>query len=86
MHEQLNGAIIGLGKIAQSAHIPAYLSDKFKGKICISAGVDVSESNRNIFKKLIPDAHVYPTIEEMYSGNKIDFMRYEVRSLRSEVS
>jgi predicted dehydrogenase len=70
----LNGAIIGLGKIAQMAHIPAYLNYKFKDKIRITAGVDISENNRSILKKLFPEASVYPTIEEMYSNNNIDFI------------
>lgn len=70
----LKGAIIGLGKIAQTAHVPAYLNARFKDKIRISAGVDISETNCNLFKNSFPEALVYSTIEEMYSENDIDFV------------
>ncbi|MFA5405488.1 MAG: Gfo/Idh/MocA family oxidoreductase, partial [Ignavibacteria bacterium] len=70
----LRGAIIGLGKIAQTGHIPAYLSKRVKNKIDIVAGVDISESNSKIFLKLIPGARVFSSADEMYKNQKIDFV------------
>jgi predicted dehydrogenase len=70
----LKGAIIGLGKIAQTAHIPAYLSKRVKSEIKIAAGVDISKSNSDAFRKLIPDARVFGNIDEMFKNLKVDIV------------
>jgi predicted dehydrogenase len=68
----IRGAIIGLGKIATTAHLPAY--DKMKDRIEIVAGVDTQEESRNSFKEKYPDVRLYPGIEELFSNEKIDFI------------
>lgn len=70
----LKGAIIGLGKIAQTGHIPAYLSERVKGKIKIIGGMDISEANSKAFQKTIPDAKVFSNAEDMFKNIKIDFV------------
>jgi predicted dehydrogenase len=70
----LKGAVIGLGKIAQTAHIPAYLNKRVSGKLKIVAGVDISETNSDAFSKLIPDAIVFASADEMFRKMKLDFV------------
>ncbi|MCX6163756.1 MAG: Gfo/Idh/MocA family oxidoreductase, partial [Ignavibacteriae bacterium] len=70
----LKGAIIGLGKIAQTGHIPAYLSERVKDKINIVAGVDISKSNLEEFLKLIPIAKIFSSADEMFKTLKVDFV------------
>lgn len=55
------GAIVGLGNVALNGHLPAWLkSTGFK----ISAGIDSDPSRRDAFKKLVPDAAVFSSLEE----------------------
>lgn len=70
----LKGAIIGLGKIAQTAHIPAYLNERVKRKIDIIGGVDISESNGKNFLDLVPNAKLFSSAEEMFKSVKVDFV------------
>jgi predicted dehydrogenase len=70
----LRGAIIGLGKIAQTAHIPAYLSNRINKKIEIVGGVDISKSNSEAFLKLVPGVKIFSNADEMFKNLKIDFV------------
>jgi|WetSurMetagenome_2_1015567.scaffolds.fasta_scaffold38008_2 predicted dehydrogenase len=70
----LKGAIIGLGKIAQTAHIPAYLSRRINNKIEIVSGVDISKSNSEAFLKLVPGVKIFSNADEMFKNLKIDFV------------
>jgi len=70
----LKGAIIGLGKIAQNSHVPAYLSGRLKNKITITAGVDISENNSADFLKLIPEATIFSDFGEMMKNADVDFV------------
>jgi predicted dehydrogenase len=70
----LKGAIIGLGKIAQTAHVPAYLSKRVAGKLKIVAGVDISNSNADAFSKLISDATIFTNADEMFKNMNLDFV------------
>jgi len=70
----LKGAIIGLGKIAQTSHVPAYLSERLKNKIIITAGVDISEKNSADFLKLIPTAKIFSDFGEMMKYADVDFV------------
>lgn len=67
-----NGSIIGLGKIASTAHLPAY--EKMKDRIRIVAGVDPQEEARSSFKALFPGVRLYSNPEEMFRNEKIDFV------------
>lgn len=70
----IKGVIIGLGKIAQTGHIPAYLSGSVKKKIKIICGVDISRSNSEAFLKLIPGAEVFSSAEKIFKNHKFDFV------------
>ncbi len=70
----IKGAIIGLGKISRTAHVPAYTGEKVRKNIRITAGVDISDANRASFIELIPGINVYSTIEEMYAQEKVNFI------------
>jgi predicted dehydrogenase len=70
----LKGAIIGLGKIAQTGHIPAYINKRVSGKMKILGGVDISGANSEAFKKLIPGAEVFSDANEMFKKLKPDFV------------
>lgn len=70
----LKGAIIGLGKIAQTGHIPAYLSNRVQRKIKIVGGVDISETNSEAFKKMITDTKVFKGANEMFKNLDVDFV------------
>lgn len=70
----LKGAIIGLGKIAQTSHVPAYLGSRVKNKIAIVGGVDISKENSNNFLKQIPNAKIYSSLDELIKNADIDFV------------
>lgn len=70
----LKGAIIGFGKIALTAHLPAYNNPVLKDKIIISAVVEPSEPARLNGKKKFPEINFYRNTEEMLSNEKIDFV------------
>jgi predicted dehydrogenase len=70
----LKGAIIGLGKIAQTSHVPAYLSGRVSKKISIIGGVDISKENSKDFLKLIPRAKIFSDIDDLFKNLDIDFV------------
>ena len=70
----INGAIIGAGKIAETGHFPAYLSEQMKFKLNITAIVDQSSERLEKAKKYFPNANLYSTIDELLSKEKIDFV------------
>jgi predicted dehydrogenase len=70
----LKGAIIGLGKIAQTGHIPAYLNKRVANKISIVGGVDISKSNSEAFLKIIPRAKIFSRADEMFKNLNVDFV------------
>ncbi|MBI5402992.1 MAG: Gfo/Idh/MocA family oxidoreductase [Ignavibacteriae bacterium] len=70
----LKCAIIGLGKIAQTSHVPAYLSRRVKKKISVVGGVDISEENSKDFKKLIPGAEIFSNTDDLFKNLDIDFV------------
>jgi len=70
----LKGAIIGLGKIAQTSHVPAFLSGRVKNKITIVGGVDISKENSKEFSNLIPGAKIFSDFDEMMKNVKVDFV------------
>ncbi len=70
----IKGIIIGLGKIALTGHIPAYLNGRVKSRIKITGGADISKSNREAFLKLIPGAKVFSSAEEIFKDDRFDFV------------
>lgn len=70
----LKGAIIGTGKIALTGHMPAYSDQKLRGKIEITAAVDISEDRRKSFSEFFPHIKTYRNIDELFEDNHLDFV------------
>lgn len=70
----LKCAIIGLGKIAQTSHVPAYLGRRVRKEISVAGGVDISEENSRDFIKLIPGAKVFSNTDDLFKNLDIDFV------------
>jgi predicted dehydrogenase len=67
----LRGAIIGLGNAAVYAHLPAWRrSEDFS----IEAIVEPTPERAEVGKKLLPQAHIYPSMEALLSENAVDFV------------
>ena len=65
------GAIVGLGNVALNGHLPAW---KEKPEFKIAAGVDLSEAQREAFRKLMPQAKTYTNIDECLEAVHPDFV------------
>lgn len=70
----LKGAIIGFGKIAETAHLPAFLSEDIGREIQITSIVDVSDSRIEQCKSLIPEVKGYHTLDELFNNEQLDFI------------
>jgi predicted dehydrogenase len=71
----LDGAIIGTGNIALSGHLPAYLEDEvLKREVSISSVADVSPSNREKVKRLLPSVRVYSSAQDLFDHERPDFV------------
>jgi predicted dehydrogenase len=70
----LKGAIIGAGKIAETGHFPAYLSEEIKNEIKIIAVADQSDKRLNVAREYFTDVKVYKTFNELLSNETIDFV------------
>lgn len=65
------GAIIGLGNIGLTSHLPAYLKTE---QAEIAAGCDLEEKNMERFQKLLPSARIYSDVKEMFEKERLDFI------------
>jgi UDP-N-acetylglucosamine 3-dehydrogenase len=68
------GAIIGLGKIALTGHLPAYLDPRISSRARIVAAVESEQKSRENAAGLIPDVPVYATLRELLEHEKVDFI------------
>ncbi len=66
------GAIIGLGKIALTAHLPAY--EKISDKIKIVAGVDIHRETLQQVSNQYPEIRLYDNLDTMFENENIDFV------------
>jgi len=67
----LHGALIGLGQVAMNGHLPAW---KSRSDFQIIAGIDSAEVRTDLFKKEMPQAAVYKSLEDCLAQEKIDFV------------
>ncbi len=67
----LHGAIIGFGEVARHGHWPAYRNAR---DVEIVAVVDPGEERRALAQKLIPEATVLTTLNELNEKTGIDFV------------
>lgn len=70
MADKLRIGVIGLGGIAQNAHLPAY--EKLLDKIELVAGSDVSEDQRNKAQERFKFTKTYSDYKEMLDKEKLD--------------
>ena len=70
----LNGAIVGIGKIAQTGHLPAYLSKQIRDRAEVVAAVDPNEQSRMIAAEQYPHLRLYENVEQLFNEEKIDFI------------
>lgn len=70
----LKGAIIGIGKIAQECHLPAFQNGKINQDAEIIAAVDTNAESVALAIQKYPGLRYYKTIEELLSKEAIDFI------------
>lgn len=70
----LNGAIIGFGKIAQTAHLPAYADPRIQSQATIVAAVEPNDKNRALATMEFPQLRFYDTVDELLKKESIDFV------------
>ena len=70
----LHGAIIGIGKIAQTAHLPAFSEQRIGSRAAIVAAVDPNKESRELAAQLFPTLHFYETTQQLFNEEKIDFI------------
>jgi predicted dehydrogenase len=70
----LRGAIIGFGKIALQGHLPAYLDSRLASKVKIVAVVEPNPDFRHTAKTLLPDVHLFESIDDLFNGETPDFV------------
>lgn len=71
MHQ---GAMIGVGKIAQTGHLPAFGDPRISDRARIVAGVDPDPVSRRLAQEKFPHLRLYAGPEEMFANEKIDFV------------
>jgi predicted dehydrogenase len=70
----LGGAIIGLGKIAQTGHLPAFSHESVRNLATIVAGVDPKKESREIATEQFPHLRLYENVEQMFEKERVDFI------------
>lgn len=70
----LHGAIIGVGKIAQNGHLPAFADQGISGRAQIVAGADPNAESLRIAAERFPALRLYGSAEEMLHRETVDFV------------
>lgn len=70
----LNGAIIGLGKIAQTCHLPAFNDPNTHSDAMIVAGVETHEQTRARVQMGFPYLRLYSSLDALLAAERIDFI------------
>ncbi len=70
----LKGAIIGVGKIAQTAHLPALTDDRIRSRVEIVAVADPSEESRRMVAATHPHLRLYSSYGELFERERPDFI------------
>ncbi|MGE5314007.1 MAG: Gfo/Idh/MocA family protein [Acidobacteriota bacterium] len=68
------GAIIGLGKIAQTAHLPAFINELLRMRCTICAAAEPDERIRNVAKVKYPWLRLYASAEELFERERPGFV------------
>jgi predicted dehydrogenase len=71
---KLKGALIGFGKIAQTAHLQAYQSEQLKSMVEIIAAAEPNDENRKLSKEKFPSIKFYSSTKELLKNERLDFI------------
>ena len=67
----LRGAFIGFGNVAAKGHLPGWVA---RDDVRIVAATDAAASRREAFLAACPDGRWYETVDDLLSGEKLDFV------------
>ena len=67
----LKGAFIGFGNVADKGHLPGWLA---RDDVRIVAATDAAPRRREAFLSLCPDGRWHESVDDLLSGEKIDFV------------
>ncbi|HVN49271.1 MAG TPA: Gfo/Idh/MocA family oxidoreductase [Bacteroidota bacterium] len=70
----IRGIILGMGKIAQTGHMPAYHSAALEQSISIAAAVEPNLQSRAIALQQFPQLKFYDTLEQALNHEQADFV------------
>jgi hypothetical protein len=71
---RLRGALLGAGNIALKSHAPQWAGDeRLRREVEIVAVADLSSSNRERMREILPAARAYSLAEELLEKEEIDF-------------
>jgi predicted dehydrogenase len=70
----IKGAIIGLGKIAKSAHLPAYQTGAIQTRAAVCAAVEPDEWVRADAHQRFPSLRIYESAEELFDSEDLQFV------------
>jgi glycosyltransferase AglD len=71
---RLRGALLGAGNIALKSHAPQWAGDaRLRREVEIVAVADLSASNRDRMREVLPAARAYSLAEELLEKEEIDF-------------
>ncbi len=69
----LRGALIGIGKIAQTGHLPAFADPRIRDRAAIVAAADPNPASREIAHRAAPELRLYDDAESLLAGEQVDF-------------
>jgi predicted dehydrogenase len=70
----LRGALIGIGKIAQSGHLPAFADPRIQHRAQIVAAADPSPASRDIAHRASPGIRLYGDAATLAANEQVDFL------------
>jgi predicted dehydrogenase len=70
----IRGVILGMGKIAQTGHMPAYEDPSVAGLISIAAAVEPNARSRAAAAERFPDLKFYDTLDDCLATEQPDFV------------
>lgn len=68
------GALVGLGKIALTGHLPAYRDPRISSRLKIIGAVEIEKKCRENAASLFPEISIYGTLEELLEHEEVDFI------------
>ena len=70
----IHGAIIGIGKIAQTGHLPAYADPRIRDQAVIVAAADPSPASRALAAQTAPGLRLYEDLQTLLAKEQVDFL------------